>query len=92
MLRSRQDPVSVESMHSLHFIILSLFPVLRYIPEIGAGKSKGYDLLVVRNWQGVPKRISRSKRTKDAKKIMPGKSRLRGRRVGGVSWTTRREK
>lgn len=92
MLRSRDNPVRVESMHSLHFIILSLFLVLCYIPETRAGKSKGYDLPMVRDWQGLPKRVSRSKRIKVAKKIMAGKSRLKGGRVGGVCWATRGEK
>lgn len=57
---------------------------MRYIPETGAGKSRGYDLPTVRDWQGLPNRISRSKRIKDAKKITSRKSRLRGRRAGGV--------
>lgn len=53
---------------------------------------KGYDLPMVRDWQGLPKRTSRSKRIKDAKKIMAGKSRLKGGTVGVVCWATRGEK
>lgn len=80
MPRSRDDPIRVESMHSLHFIILSLFPVLHYIPKRGAGRSKGYDLPMVRDWQGVPNRISRSKRLKDANNIVESL----GLEVGGL--------
>lgn len=70
MPRIRKDPVRVESVHSLHFVILSLFPVLHHIPETGAGKSQGYDLPMVRDWQVVPNRISRIKRIKDGKNIV----------------------
>lgn len=79
MLRRREDTLGIEEHPLSPFYYCIILSSNASYPKTGARKSKECDLPVVKDQQGVVHRKPRSKGVKDAKKIVVGKSRLRGR-------------